>query len=112
MRLTDLTPMLWVEDLGKAICFHRDILGFDCVNRPEGWACLRKDEAEVMISLPSEHEPFDKLQFTGSSISAVRMRTPSRTSTTECGSSRFAITMAISCSLASDRIAATYPVKN
>jgi uncharacterized glyoxalase superfamily protein PhnB len=66
MKLHNLTPVLWVADLEKAICFYRDLLGFDCLNRTEGWASLQKDDVEIMISLPNEHEPFDKLQFTGS----------------------------------------------
>jgi len=31
-----------------------------------GWAALRKDAVEVMISLPNAHEPFEKPTLTGS----------------------------------------------
>lgn len=36
------------------------------MNRAEGWAVLRKNEIELMLSLPNAHEAFDKIQFTGS----------------------------------------------
>jgi uncharacterized glyoxalase superfamily protein PhnB len=66
MKMQSLTPMLWVKDLEEAIRFYRDILGFACVKQVEGWACLKKDAVEIMLSLPNEHEPFDRLQCTGS----------------------------------------------
>lgn len=66
MRLQNLVPILWVSDIHQTIQFYRDVLGFECVNQIEGWACLKKDEIELMISLPNAHEPFDRLQFTGS----------------------------------------------
>jgi uncharacterized glyoxalase superfamily protein PhnB len=66
MKLSRLVPMLWVSDTEKTIAFYRDVLGFECANRSEGWACLVKDNVELMISLPNQHEPFDRLLFTGS----------------------------------------------
>jgi len=32
----------------------------------EGWAALRKDQVELMISLPNAHEPLEKPTLTGS----------------------------------------------
>jgi uncharacterized glyoxalase superfamily protein PhnB len=32
----------------------------------EGWAAVRNGAVELMFSLPNEHIPFDKPQFTGS----------------------------------------------
>lgn len=58
--------MLWTQDLDASIAFYRDQLGFDCANRMEGWASLHKDGVELMLSLPNAHEPFDRIQFTGS----------------------------------------------
>jgi uncharacterized glyoxalase superfamily protein PhnB len=66
MKLQSLTPMLWVRDLEEASRFYRDRLGFTCVNQALGWACLEKDAVKIMLSLPNAHEPFDRLQFTGS----------------------------------------------
>jgi catechol 2,3-dioxygenase-like lactoylglutathione lyase family enzyme len=58
--------MLWAREIDGTIAFYRDRLGFECVNRIEGWALLRHDEVELMLSLPKAHEPFDKIQFSGS----------------------------------------------
>ncbi len=66
MKLNRLVPVLWVGDIEKTITFYRDVLGFDCPSRIEGWACLVNHGAELMISLPNQHEPFDKPGFTGS----------------------------------------------
>jgi uncharacterized glyoxalase superfamily protein PhnB len=66
MKLSQLVPTLWTNDLDQTIEFYEQLLGFECVNRTEGWALLKKDEVEMMFSLPNAHESFDKLQFTGS----------------------------------------------
>jgi uncharacterized glyoxalase superfamily protein PhnB len=66
MKLNGLVPMLWVSDIEQTIAFYRDVLGFKCANQMEGWACLVNHNAELMISLPNQHEPFERLQFTGS----------------------------------------------
>jgi uncharacterized glyoxalase superfamily protein PhnB len=66
MRFDNLVPMLWVNDIGQTVRFYEDLLGFKCVNRIEQWACLRKDKVELMLSTPNAHEPYDKIQFTGS----------------------------------------------
>jgi uncharacterized glyoxalase superfamily protein PhnB len=66
MKLNHLVPMLWTNDLDKTVAFYHALLGFECINRMEGWALLRKDSIELMLSLPNAHEPFEKIQFTGS----------------------------------------------
>jgi uncharacterized glyoxalase superfamily protein PhnB len=66
MKLQSLTPMLWTKDLTASIAFYREVLGFECANQTEGWACLEKDDVELMLSTPNAHEPFDRIQFTGS----------------------------------------------
>jgi uncharacterized glyoxalase superfamily protein PhnB len=68
MRLNQFVPVLWTHDLDKTIAFYQALLDFECVNRrdADGWAMLRNDEVELMLSLPNAHEPFDKIQFTGS----------------------------------------------
>lgn len=66
MKLNRLVPTLWTNDLDATITFYRDGLDFECANRMEGWAMLKNDEVELMFSLPNAHEPFDKIQFTGS----------------------------------------------
>jgi uncharacterized glyoxalase superfamily protein PhnB len=66
MKFNGLVPVLWVANIEQTIAFYRDVLGFECANQTEGWACLVKNDVEVMISLPNKHESFDKLGFTGS----------------------------------------------
>jgi uncharacterized glyoxalase superfamily protein PhnB len=66
MKLENVKPVLVVNDMDETIRFYGDILGFECVNRIEGWAALRKDAVEVMISLPNAHEPFERPTLTGS----------------------------------------------
>jgi len=66
VKLNRLVPTLWTNDLDQTVTFYQQLLGFECVNRLEGWALLKKDAVELMLSLPNAHEPFDKIQFTGS----------------------------------------------
>src|SRR5262245_36174006 len=66
MKLESLHPVLAVTDIDDTIRFYRDVLGFDCANRMDGWAAVCKDDVEMMISLPNAHEPFDKPTLTGS----------------------------------------------
>jgi len=37
MKLNGLVPVLWVSDTEHAITFYREVLGFDCANRTDGW---------------------------------------------------------------------------
>jgi uncharacterized glyoxalase superfamily protein PhnB len=66
MTFTDLTPMLWVDDLNATIAFYRDTLGFQCARQTTGWAALRRDGVELMLSEPNQHEPYDRPVFSGS----------------------------------------------
>ena len=68
MKITELRPMLWTEDLKCTIDFYVDKLGFTCgeYNEDWGWATLRIDDASIMLSKPNEHMPYDKIGFTGS----------------------------------------------
>jgi len=69
MKLNRLVPILWTNDLDGSIAFYRDLLGFECVNRAEGWASLQKDEVELMLSLPNAHEPSTEFSLPAHSIS-------------------------------------------
>jgi len=66
MKLLSLAPLLWTRDIDVTIKFYRDLLEFQCANRMEGWAALKRDQVELMVSLPNAHESFDKIGFTGS----------------------------------------------
>jgi catechol 2,3-dioxygenase-like lactoylglutathione lyase family enzyme len=49
MKLEDVVPMMTVTDLDETLHFYREILGFECVNRTEGWAVVQKDSVELML---------------------------------------------------------------
>ena len=66
ITLESLRPVLAVNNIDDTVRFYRDVLGFECVNQMDGWAALRKDQVELMISLPNAHEPFEKPTLTGS----------------------------------------------
>lgn len=68
MKLKFLRPMLWTDKLDETIEFYTKVLGFTLGNKNEewGWARLYKDNVEIMLAKPNEHEPFAKPTFTGS----------------------------------------------
>jgi uncharacterized glyoxalase superfamily protein PhnB len=66
IKFDNVRPMLTVNSMDDTILFYRNLLGFECVSRLEGWAALHKDGVELMISLPNDHEPFEKPVLTGS----------------------------------------------
>lgn len=66
MKLETVVPMLTVTDLDATLAFYRDVLGFECPERLEGWAVVQRDGVEVMFSLPNQHVPFEKSILTGS----------------------------------------------
>ena len=68
MKLTNLTPMLWTEQLDETVNFYTNMLGFTCGDKDEtwGWASLYKDQVEIMLAKPNAHASFEKPVFTGS----------------------------------------------
>ncbi|MCW7470215.1 VOC family protein [Leptospira kanakyensis] len=68
MKINSLTPMIYTNDIKGTIDFYVKTIGFECLTKePEwGWAKLRLDQAEIMISKPNDHIPFEKPSFTGS----------------------------------------------
>ena len=66
MQLKGPVPILYVPDMDESIRFYTDVLGFSCANRADGWATLQCGLAEIMLSPPNEHLPFEKPGFTGS----------------------------------------------
>lgn len=68
MKLQFLRPMLRTQKFNDMLEFYTSILGFEVTGRSDewGWANLRKDEVEIMIAAPNDHEPFEKPVFTGS----------------------------------------------
>ena len=68
MKINKLTPMIYTADLQGTVDFYVQIFGFTCLaNEPGyGWARVQLDNADLMISKPNDHIPFDKSTFTGS----------------------------------------------
>lgn len=66
MKVSNLRPILCVDSIDDTVRFYRDVLGFMCIRQLQVWAALRRDDVEIMISLPNAHEPFEKPSFTGS----------------------------------------------
>jgi uncharacterized glyoxalase superfamily protein PhnB len=66
LQLKGPIPILYVANMDESIRFYSDVLGFCCANRTEGWATLQCGSAEIMLSLPNDHFPFEKPRFTGS----------------------------------------------
>ena len=67
MKLTELRPMLWTEDLMGTIGFYTDVLGSKATKRSKIWAGRRF--ASTMFRSCSrnriQHTPYKKIGFTG-----------------------------------------------
>ncbi len=71
MKFNNLRPMLETENLRETIKFYSELLGFKCAGLfPDAenpvWACLHKDNVEIMFTLRNEHSIFAKPTMTGS----------------------------------------------
>ncbi|KFF12560.1 glyoxalase [Chryseobacterium soli] len=67
-KFTFLRPILWTENLEETIEFYTKALGFTLLGKNDDWhwASLKKDDVQIMLSLPNEHEKFHKIGFSGS----------------------------------------------
>jgi uncharacterized glyoxalase superfamily protein PhnB len=67
-KYTFLRPILWTENLDETIGFYTQILDFTLLGRNDDWqwASLKKDDIQIMVSKPNEHEKFEGAGFTGS----------------------------------------------
>lgn len=67
MKLIELTPMIWTEQIHETIDFYTKLLGFTCheYNEEWGWATLGKDDVGIMVAKPNSHTSFEKPVFTG-----------------------------------------------
>ncbi len=68
MKIHNLTPVIYTEDLQETLNFYVQTLGFVCLaHEPDyGWANLQLGAAAMMISKPNNHIPFKRPFFTGS----------------------------------------------
>ena len=60
--------MLYTLRVKESVDFYVSNLGFTCVGFDEdwGWATVSRDDIEIMLALPNEHETFTVPKFTGS----------------------------------------------
>jgi uncharacterized glyoxalase superfamily protein PhnB len=67
MKLLGLAPMLWTRHLNLTVGFYTNVLKFTCdeLNEDLGWASLSRDNVQVMLAVPRQHE-FTKAALTGS----------------------------------------------
>ncbi|WP_326493157.1 VOC family protein [Chryseobacterium sp. SL1] len=67
-KFNSLRPVLWSEQFDETIGFYTQILGFTLQERNDDWqwASLQKDEVEIMLTKPNQHEKFNGIGFTGS----------------------------------------------
>lgn len=67
-KFTAVRPILWTENMDDTIGFYTQVLGFTLLGRNDdwNWASLRKDEVQIMLSQPNEHEKSEKIGFSGS----------------------------------------------
>ncbi len=69
MKLVNLRPVIYTKQVKYTVEYYKEILGFTCNGHTKDWsqASLSRDGAEIMVSYPTAHVPFDyKPQFTGS----------------------------------------------
>ncbi len=68
MKFKSLQPVLWTQNLDETIGFYLHILEFSVVERNDywQWASLKKDETEIIISSPNQHEKISGIGFSGS----------------------------------------------
>ena len=68
MMLQSLTPMLRTWDLRTTVSFYADVLGFTCdsISDESGWASLTRDNVNIMLARPNQHEGDKSPAFTGS----------------------------------------------
>lgn len=74
MTITEMIPLLNVEDAGRSIAFYRDVLGFEVVQTFEAagatvWAMLVSGETKLMINQPDHAD--SKARRSAASYSGV-----------------------------------------
>lgn len=67
MRLRELTPIIWTEQLQETADFYTKVLNFklDNLDMEHGWGHLSKEGVQIMFSLPRKEPDFTKAKFTG-----------------------------------------------
>jgi uncharacterized glyoxalase superfamily protein PhnB len=68
MKLTNLRPMLWVNDVKATIDWYVNTLEFERGDYVEEWqwGSVFRDSVRIMFAKPNEHTPYKGPVFTGS----------------------------------------------
>jgi catechol 2,3-dioxygenase-like lactoylglutathione lyase family enzyme len=54
MKLHKLSPILWTKNLQETISFYETVLGFTSRSNFPNFATLFRDDAEIMMIVPTE----------------------------------------------------------
>ncbi len=71
MQLQKLSPILWTKNLQETISFYETVLGFKSRSNFPNFAALYRDNAEIMVIVPTDEQDsrddfFPKPLLTGS----------------------------------------------
>jgi catechol 2,3-dioxygenase-like lactoylglutathione lyase family enzyme len=68
MAFLSMRPLIRTNSLPDTLKFYTEILDFSVGEKNDEWqwARLYKDQVEIMIAGPSDHDLFDQPNFTGS----------------------------------------------
>jgi uncharacterized glyoxalase superfamily protein PhnB len=66
MAVQGVSIALSTEDVARSVKFYVEQLGFTCTLKLVGFARLRLGAADIMLSLPNAHVPWQGPRFTGS----------------------------------------------
>ena len=68
MKLLEMRPMIWVDDVEATIKYYKTILCFteSHFESEWQWGWVRRDGIEIMFAKPNERAPYNGANFTGS----------------------------------------------
>ena len=68
IKYNSLRPILWTQNIDETLSFYIQTLGFTLMTRNDEWewATINKDDVQIMLSKPNDHEKFNGIGFTGS----------------------------------------------
>ena len=63
--ITTLAISLTTNDVARSVAFYVDHLGFSCGLQLDHFARVRRGDANIMLSLPNAHVPWQGARLTG-----------------------------------------------
>lgn len=63
-----IRPLIWTQSFEETLSFYTDILGFIVAERNDSWnwACLERENVQIMVALPNKNHPTLEIGFSGS----------------------------------------------